>query len=180
MNITRVLATDAKALSELATHCFVSAFAAQNSAANMDHYVKKSLSVDATTLELHDPSSTFLWATRSSEDAAVGSVTPLGYVKIRRGEKAPPCVTAARSVELQRLYVVPELVGGGLGHRLLRAAMETTHKEGFQTMWLGVWEHNKLASKFYERHGFVAVGSHDFLLGDDLQRDIIMQLSTVN
>ena len=77
-------------------------------------------------------------------------------------------------------YVAPEQVGSGIGHKLMRAAMETTHREGFQTMWLGVWENNTHAIRFYQRHGFVTVGSHQFLLGKDLQTDLVMQLTTVS
>jgi ribosomal protein S18 acetylase RimI-like enzyme len=43
-------------------------------------------------------------------------------------------------------------------------------------MWLGVWEHNPRAIAFYHKHGFVDVGDHVFLLGEDPQTDIIMEL----
>ena len=42
-------------------------------------------------------------------------------------------------------------------------------------MWLGVWEYNPRAIRFYEKHGFVEVGSHVFQLGKDPQIDLLMQ-----
>jgi ribosomal protein S18 acetylase RimI-like enzyme len=45
---------------------------------------------------------------------------------------------------------------------------------GAQTLWLGVWERNHRAQRFYAKHGFVDVGSHDFLVGKDRQTDRIM------
>jgi GNAT superfamily N-acetyltransferase len=185
MKIMKVLVADAAVLSDLATRSFVAAFGAHNTPSDMKQYLDTALSVSTLTLELQDPANNFLWAVPSTTCASthlpisVSSVAPMGYVKVRRGE-APACVngTSSRCVELERLYVAPELVGTGVGHMLLRHAMESTHQEGYQTMWLGVWEKNPRAIQFYLRHGFAEVGSHEFLLGSDLQKDIIMQLTT--
>ena len=43
-------------------------------------------------------------------------------------------------------------------------------------IWLGVWEHNPKALAFYRKMGFVETGAHEFDLGDDHQRDLIMEL----
>jgi ribosomal protein S18 acetylase RimI-like enzyme len=42
-------------------------------------------------------------------------------------------------------------------------------------MWLGVWEKNEHAIKFYEKWGFTIVGPRVFVLGSDVQNDFIMQ-----
>jgi ribosomal protein S18 acetylase RimI-like enzyme len=42
-------------------------------------------------------------------------------------------------------------------------------------IWLGVWEYNPRAQRFYEKHGFREVGKHVFLLGSDAQTDLLMQ-----
>ncbi|HEX7807692.1 MAG TPA: GNAT family N-acetyltransferase, partial [Thermoanaerobaculia bacterium] len=43
-----------------------------------------------------------------------------------------------------------------------------------QSVWLGVWEHNPRAIAFYEKCGFRITGKHPFLLGSDLQTDLVM------
>jgi ribosomal protein S18 acetylase RimI-like enzyme len=43
------------------------------------------------------------------------------------------------------------------------------------SMWLGVWEHNPRAQRFYARFGFERVGEQVFLLDDDRQTDWIME-----
>jgi ribosomal protein S18 acetylase RimI-like enzyme len=48
---------------------------------------------------------------------------------------------------------------------------------GARTLWLGVWEHNARAIAFYRKHGFRQIGSHPFLLGQDLQTDLEMAVS---
>jgi diamine N-acetyltransferase len=172
MKVAKVLATDAKALSELATRTFVATFGSSNTPTDMSKYLDESLSEPAVKRQLEDNKNTFLWA----QDA---EGTPVGYAKFRRGIPNI-CVTGPRPVELERLYVEPELIGTGVGNILLRNVMDKTHTEGFQTLWLGVWEHNPRAIQFYKRRGFVEVGAHTFQLGEDNQSDLIMQLTTVN
>lgn len=41
-------------------------------------------------------------------------------------------------------------------------------------MWLGVWEKNESAIRFYKGLGFVLHGAHSFYLGDEEQTDLIM------
>jgi len=38
-----------------------------------------------------------------------------------------------------------------------------------------VWEHNIKAIAFYKKFGFEQFGSHIFMLGDDIQTDILMR-----
>jgi ribosomal protein S18 acetylase RimI-like enzyme len=42
-------------------------------------------------------------------------------------------------------------------------------------MWLGVWEYNPRAQRFYEKNGFRMVDKHTFVLGSDPQTDLLMQ-----
>jgi ribosomal protein S18 acetylase RimI-like enzyme len=42
-------------------------------------------------------------------------------------------------------------------------------------VWLGVWEKNARAIRFYEKNGFVAFDKHLFKLGDEEQTDIMMK-----
>ena len=42
-------------------------------------------------------------------------------------------------------------------------------------VWLGVWEQNPRAIRFYEKNGFVPFDTHVFILGEDKQTDILMK-----
>jgi ribosomal protein S18 acetylase RimI-like enzyme len=44
-------------------------------------------------------------------------------------------------------------------------------------MWLGVWEENPRAIRFYQKQGFVEFDQHIFQLGEDAQTDILMKLN---
>ena len=50
---------------------------------------------------------------------------------------------------------------------------------GAETLFLGVWERNPRALRFYEKHGFRAVGTQIFRVGSDDQTDIVMARSIV-
>jgi ribosomal protein S18 acetylase RimI-like enzyme len=40
---------------------------------------------------------------------------------------------------------------------------------------LGVWEFNIKAIRFYHRYGFEAFSTHEFMLGDEKQTDVLMK-----
>jgi ribosomal protein S18 acetylase RimI-like enzyme len=74
------------------------------------------------------------------------------------------------------MYAETDKIGAGVGKTLLHTAIKIAQAEGYQSLWLGVWEFNERAIEFYRRQGFVDVGEQDFMLGRDRQTDIIMQL----
>lgn len=79
------------------------------------------------------------------------------------------------AAEVQRLYVAAACKGRGIGTRLLSLAESCAKEAGASVLWLGVWENNFAARKFYEKLGFSRVGAHTFVLGGDAQTDFIMQ-----
>ena len=48
--------------------------------------------------------------------------------------------------------------------------------EGDVDSWLGVWEYNKNAIEFYKHMGFKKFSEHSFLLGDDNQTDLLLEI----
>ena len=79
-------------------------------------------------------------------------------------------------MELERIYAETTQIGAGVGKTLLHTVIKIAQAEGFETLWLGVWEHNERAVEFYHRQGFEDVGKNDFMLGSERQTDLIMQL----
>lgn len=157
---------DAPYLAELGARMFLTAFAANNNPADIDAYVAKAFSKDTILQELEDPQSKFL--------LAVSNGNNIGYAKIRKGQP-PDCVDGPRPIELERLYVDASKQSGGVGATLMQAVFEYASGEGYGTVWLGAWEKNPNARRFYERQGFAAVGSKYFIVGNDRQNDVIMR-----
>ena len=44
-------------------------------------------------------------------------------------------------------------------------------------LWLGVWEKNEKAIRFYEKNNFKIFSSHEFKMGDEIQTDFLMKLN---
>ncbi len=41
-------------------------------------------------------------------------------------------------------------------------------------IWLGVWEKNENALRFYKKKGLYEIGTHTFVMGEDKQTDYIL------
>ena len=79
------------------------------------------------------------------------------------------------SLEVQRIYVLEDYKNMKIGKSLIDEAKEIANKENLDYIWLGVWEHNINAIRFYEKQGFVKFDTHIFKLGDDEQTDNLMK-----
>jgi GNAT superfamily N-acetyltransferase len=156
---------DAALLSTLAASTFHATFAAENRPEDMKAYMDEAFTVERQTGELTDPQTTVLLAFVEGE--------PAGYAKLYTG-RTPACVDGERPVELARLYADGKWHGRGVGAALLEACLDAARREGFRTMWLGVWERNWRAIAFYRKWGFVECGSQVFQLGSDPQTDMVM------
>ena len=168
LTIRQATIDDAKVLTELAYTTFWDAFAhhPKNAPDDLNHYMRQAFNVEQIADELADDKNIFLIAEIGDEAA--------GYSKIII-DNIEPGVTADRPVELSRLYSHQKHLGQGVGQSLMDACFERARVENRDVMWLGVWEYNPRAQRFYEKNGFRVVGSHVFLLGKDAQTDLLMQ-----
>ena len=66
--------------------------------------------------------------------------------------------TVADEMEILNLAVQPEARRQGVGSALLAAAFEHGRRSGAALVFLEVRESNDAARRFYERHGFEAIG----------------------
>ncbi|MEM7051516.1 MAG: GNAT family N-acetyltransferase [Acidobacteriota bacterium] len=164
--------SDVATLADLGARTFRDAFAADNDPDDLERYLATAFSPAQVARELADPGATFLLACDPGAER-----TPLGYVKLQAGGRYP-CLGGRRPVELVRLYVESSAIGTGCGSALMAACLAEARRQGFDRLWLGVWEHNPRAIRFYERWHFEVVGDHEFLLGSDRQRDLLMERPT--
>lgn len=168
INIREATSDDAKLLTDLSYTTFWDAFAhhPKNAPDDLAHYMRQAFSIEQITAELSNPKSIFLVA-EIDEKAAGYAKLVVDYIE--------PGVTAKRPIELNRLYSHQEYIGKGVGQNLMDACFERAQNDGHDVMWLGVWEYNPRAQRFYEKNGFRVVGKHTFQLGSDAQTDLLMQ-----
>lgn len=157
---------DATRLSAFAARVFHESFAADNDPDDMAAYISTAFTPEMQRVELSDPENTWLLAERDG--------MLVGYALIKPGRDAPECVTVRPSAELARLYVDRAWHGAGVARRLMDGALDDARRRGVRGLWLGVWEHNVRAVRFYAKYAFVDIGSHEFVLGSDAQTDRVM------
>jgi ribosomal protein S18 acetylase RimI-like enzyme len=158
--VRRAVASDAAALAELGARTFVDAFAAQNRPEDLEAYLARTYGEILQRREIEDPEIVTLLV----HDGEL----LIGFAQLRGSP------SEHGDVELARFYVHREHHGCGVAQMLMSAAVDATRELGGETLWLGVWEHNPRAIRFYEKCGFRDVGSHPFLVGSDLQTDRVM------
>ncbi|QYO66393.1 GNAT family N-acetyltransferase [Leptolyngbya sp. 7M] len=166
--IRRAHLQDAEVLTQLAYTTFWDAFHEhpKNAPDDLAAYMAKAFSREQIESELADENNIFLLAEIDDE--------PAGYARLIFGATEEG-ITAERPIELNRLYSHQKFLGKGVGQALMDACFARGRGLGCDVMWLGVWEFNPRAQRFYEKNGFRVVGSHVFLLGSDPQTDLLMQ-----
>ncbi len=158
-------AADAADLSELAERTFRDAFSALNTAENMDLHCASAFSPAVQAAEIADADIDTVVAESG------GRLVAFAQVHLR--SKPPGCVSVSPSVELRRIYVERSFHATGLARDLMAHVLAAAEAHG-AAVWLGVWEHNPRAIRFYQRLGFSEVGDHVFVVGADPQRDLVM------
>jgi ribosomal protein S18 acetylase RimI-like enzyme len=166
IDIKKVRLADADVLLSLSKKTFFDAFSKWNDAADMELYSTTAFTIQKTIEELNNPDSEFYFAMESD--------TPIGYIKLNFND-AQTEFKETCALEIERIYVSIEHHGKHIGSAMLNFAVETAINKNFDYIWLGVWEHNYSAIGFYEHKGFKIFSSHEFLLGNDLQTDVLMK-----
>lgn len=157
---------DLAILQQTGKDTFYETFAPVNSEADMARYLSDSFSDHKVREELNHPETAFYLAFSGAE--------PVGYLKVNNGS-AQTELQDNTSLEIERIYVLASWQGKKVGQLLFETALEIARSQQKAYIWLGVWEKNSKAIRFYEKNGFVAFDQHLFRLGDDIQTDIMMK-----
>jgi len=164
----RATISDASTIAPIGAETFKAAYGPDNTPEDMEEYLAANFNLGTIQSQLADPSSIFLMG--------FGGGKLIGYAMLKEGVP-PGSVSGGSPIEVVRFYVIEEVIGSGYGSQLMRACLDETRKMGHATLWLGVWEKNERAIRFYEKWGFRKVGETQFNLGRDAQNDLIMERS---
>lgn len=164
---TRLATTDdAAILVQIGIETFQDTFAEFNTEEDMKLYLEKTFTLEQVTQEIKDQTITYILAECNNQI--------VGYAKLRADHK-PAELNDERGIEIERIYSIKQFIGRNVGKILMEACLDRAKQRGYQVIWLGVWEHNSRAIAFYEKWGFKRFGAHPFLLGTDLQTDLLMK-----
>lgn len=166
ITISKALISDVTTLQIIGKQTFFETFAASNTKEDMEKYLTENFTVEKITREVNNPGSHFFIAWENAE--------AIGYLKLNEGN-AQTELQDKTSLEIERIYVKSDYHGKKIGQVLYEKALEVARIQKKKSIWLGVWEENPRAIKFYEKNGFVAFDKHIFKMGEDEQTDIMMR-----
>lgn len=153
-------------LLQISRETFVNAFSHLNDPEDFQTYLDTAFSRETLTKELANENM-FYYLVYLKDELA-------GYFKLNRGD-AQTEVLGEDSVEIERIYVLEQFQGQRLGHWMIEAIKELAGQMGFSYVWLGVWEENRDAIRFYQNNGFKKFGEHPYYIGKDKQTDWLMR-----
>jgi len=166
VTIQKVDPSDVDTLRTLGLKTFYDAFEHHNNPEDFEAYTSVAFTCEKLLSEINNPHSAFYFALIDDE--------PVGYIKLNYAS-AQTEFKDSNAVEVERIYVLASQQGKKIGNRMIDFAINKATEDGLQYIWLGVWEHNPNAIRFYERCGFVRFSSHKFMVGKDEQTDILMK-----
>jgi diamine N-acetyltransferase len=163
--VSRVVVNQVEELQIISRKTFFETFAEYNSDSDMANYLEKDMSIQQLTNEFNNPESFFYFVSLDNK--------VVGYLKLNLAN-LEGSDSHKKGIEVARVYVLREFHGSGAGQLLFNTAMKIAQENNCDYIWLGVWENNPRAIRFYEKNGFEITGNKKFILGDDVQNDFIM------
>lgn len=159
---------DGPALDAMARKIWLETFEHSASAEDIALYVADAYGPDGALIRhLADPAHHFHLA--CSGEAIVG------YLKLSALTLDDPAIIPG-AAQLSQLYVASDWHGHGVAQALMQWAIDTARGRGATALVLTVWENNPRAQRFYDRYGFVHIGDYAFPTGNQIDRDLIMQM----
>lgn len=162
-------ASDARALSLLAAETFCDSFAHLYRPTDLKVFLESNYSEQIQLNELERPDYKTL--------LLVHNENFMGFCMIRFGSREEHIKGPDPVAEILRFYISKSYIGRGVAKILMDRAMEILQEYKTSVVWLGVWENNQRAQKFYKKYGFQDVGYHDFVIGTTVDRDLLFQLN---
>lgn len=165
-SIVQLTAADAEKLQAISRETFQDTFGAYNTDDDMDWYLNNELSLKRLQEQLKNAHSFFYFLNQGSQ--------VVGYLKLNIND-AQSEDQGGDALEVERIYVRPDYKRLGYGRQLMDFAIKRAYQLDKKFVWLGVWEYNHAAQKFYEALGFTQFDDHLFTLGSARQRDVLMR-----
>ncbi|QMU28519.1 GNAT family N-acetyltransferase [Adhaeribacter radiodurans] len=156
---------DASILAELGRRTFLETFYEVVPQHAMLPYLAASFQKEKITAEIEEKKATYFLANLK--------VTPIGYAKIR-DDRQPEVLKDNMAVELERIYVLQNYIGKGMGRQLYQFVENFSKNNDYAALWLSVWQNNTVALFFYEKLGFKPKQDYTFYVSGIPYQNLIL------
>jgi len=167
MIIKEISSQEIPALKELAIRIFVDTFSDTNAPENMKAFLDKDYTIDNFQKEFQEKEARCFFIMEEE--------VPAGYLRLRRSNTEAEHYLGTNTLEIHRLYVDQKFHGKNAGALLMQHALAIAKELKVEWIWLGVWEKNPRAQRFYEKWGFERFSEHVFQMGDEAQTDWLLR-----
>ncbi len=164
LHIRRAAIADAALISRLSEVTFFDTFGGTCTDEDMQGFIEYYFNEKQICEELQDLNDFYFIA--FIDDMAAG------YIRLKEEESEVEIIKTKWGIELKRIYVLKEYHSKKIGAALMKFALGFAADNGYELLWLGVWECNERAINFYKKFGFEDTGfQHPFPIGNTPQSD---------
>ena len=166
MQFCPITIEDLDTLRVLAIRTYTAAFEHKNQPGVLEEYVVYAFAKAHLEKQLLDSNSHWYFLKQND--------TIVGYLKLNTGE-AQTEFQEAHGLEIERIYIDIPYLGKGYGKKAIDFSISQAQQLEKSYIWLGVWEENPDAIRFYKKCGFKITGTHAYDMVAEIQTDYIMQ-----
>jgi ribosomal protein S18 acetylase RimI-like enzyme len=156
---------EAPRLSAFLRETFMATYAHCSSAANVADFLERQYQPALQSAELADP--------RLHSRVLIADGDWAGVAQLRVVED----VDGERRGFVSRFYFRAAYQGRGLAQQMLAHLIEIGRRENISALRLSAWKRAPQALRFYEKAGFRAIATADFVVGDEVLEDWLMELA---
>jgi len=163
----RITPEDVAALSFMSKETFYDTFTGTCTTADMEDFLEKYYNEKTLLKDVSEKGLEFYFCEEGGK--------PVGYFSFKEEVPEFDEIKGKKALELKRFYVSKEYHGKGAAHEMIRFFLDRAMKDKCDVVFLGVWEFNYRAQKFYGKYGFnLTLHKHDFPIGNTPQTDVYM------
>jgi len=169
VTIRELTPADIPELRLLAIKIFRDTFTHLNTPEAMEGFISADYKIENFEREFTEPGQRYFFV--CDDDG-----TAIGYLRLRRNTEVDHLL-GTNNIEIQRIYVDHAYHGRKVADHLMQLSIDIANENKHEWIWLGVWELNPRAQKFYQKWGFEKFSEHDFYMGKEKQTDWLMRKS---
>lgn len=166
LRLQRCSVSDIEQLVAISRTTFIDAFEKDNDPEDFKAYIDFAFERSKLLEELKTLNTTFYFVYKDTD--------LVGYLKLNEND-AQTDIKSEEAMELERIYVLKDFQGQHIGKWMLDEVKKIASIKKKNFLWLGVWENNANAIRFYQNHGFSKFGTHPYFIGKDEQTDWLMR-----
>lgn len=114
-------------------------------------YIDRCFTVEGLRQEMANPNSAWFMVAQNGES--------VGFIKLNI-DKPLDSDETADALELERIYLVQEVTGQGVGKAALQFVFDSARQRGKTLIWLKAMDSSTDAIAFYEKAGFIRCGTY--------------------